>query len=176
MKQQEKSLELLRNISIHLKAARDLALSKSFISDSSYDIKGSPFKNSKSGIPGILWKSTGKQSHNDLPKHRKHSPREAAFFPFWSEKLYFSDKNQLSYSDSTMRSRLSVMARANSGRIVPRSGKRVAVVCKNSVSSYRRHLIGFLHRSSHLSLSSELSANASYYLIGQMYFFRCTVI
>ncbi|WKX96889.1 hypothetical protein Q1695_012940 [Nippostrongylus brasiliensis] len=30
----------------------------------------------------------------------------------------------------------------------------------------RRHLIGFLHRTSHLSLTSELSGNASFYLIG----------
>lgn len=33
-------------------------------------------------------------------------------------------------------------------------------------ASPRRHLIGFLHRTSHLSLTSELSANASFYLIG----------
>ncbi|EYC22739.1 hypothetical protein Y032_0016g2921 [Ancylostoma ceylanicum] len=40
---------------------------------------------------------------------------------------------------------------------------------KNDVApdaSPRRHLIGFLHRTSHLSLTSELSANASFYLIG----------
>nr|pir hypothetical protein C34F11.9b - Caenorhabditis elegans [Caenorhabditis elegans] len=33
-------------------------------------------------------------------------------------------------------------------------------------ASPRRHLIGFLHRTSHLSLTSELSADASFYLIG----------
>uniref|UniRef100_A0A8R1DX17 PDZ domain-containing protein n=3 Tax=Caenorhabditis japonica TaxID=281687 RepID=A0A8R1DX17_CAEJA len=33
-------------------------------------------------------------------------------------------------------------------------------------ASPRRHLIGFLHRTSHLSLTSELSGNASFYLIG----------
>lgn len=41
---------------------------------------------------------------------------------------------------------------------------------KNDVApdaSPRRHLIGFLHRTSHLSLTSELSANASFYLIGE---------
>ncbi|KAK0395779.1 hypothetical protein QR680_001423 [Steinernema hermaphroditum] len=34
-------------------------------------------------------------------------------------------------------------------------------------ASPRRHLIGFLHRTSHLSLTSELSADASFYLIGK---------
>ena len=34
-------------------------------------------------------------------------------------------------------------------------------------ASPRRHLIGFLHRTSHLSLTSELSGDASFYLIGQ---------
>ncbi|KAE9420804.1 hypothetical protein Angca_003968, partial [Angiostrongylus cantonensis] len=34
-------------------------------------------------------------------------------------------------------------------------------------ASPRRHLIGFLHRTSHLSLTSELSGNASFYLIGK---------
>ncbi|CAI2334191.1 unnamed protein product [Caenorhabditis sp. 36 PRJEB53466] len=33
-------------------------------------------------------------------------------------------------------------------------------------ASPRRHLIGFLHRTSHLSLTSELSGDASFYLIG----------
>lgn len=35
-----------------------------------------------------------------------------------------------------------------------------------SRTSPRRHLIGFLHRTSHLSLTSELSGDASFYLIG----------
>ncbi|CAD6194038.1 unnamed protein product [Caenorhabditis auriculariae] len=34
-------------------------------------------------------------------------------------------------------------------------------------ASPRRHLIGFLHRTSHLSLTSEMSGNASFYLIGE---------
>ncbi|VDD88344.1 unnamed protein product [Enterobius vermicularis] len=40
--------------------------------------------------------------------------------------------------------------------------------CKDAApdASPRRHLIGFLHRTSHLSLTSELSADASFYLIG----------
>lgn len=42
-------------------------------------------------------------------------------------------------------------------------GKKVAA----PDASPRRHLIGFLHRTSHLSLTSELSANASFYLIGK---------
>lgn len=37
-------------------------------------------------------------------------------------------------------------------------------------ASPRRHLIGFLHRTSHLSLTSELSGNASFYLIGKCAF------
>ncbi|ETN77390.1 hypothetical protein NECAME_11089 [Necator americanus] len=40
-------------------------------------------------------------------------------------------------------------------------------------ASPRRHLIGFLHRTSHLSLTSELSANASFYLIGEYFIFFC---
>jgi len=34
-------------------------------------------------------------------------------------------------------------------------------------ATQRRHLIGFLHRTSHLSLTSELSGDASFYLIGK---------
>lgn len=36
-------------------------------------------------------------------------------------------------------------------------------------STSRRRLIGFLHRTSHLSLTSELSADASFYLIGKIF-------
>ncbi|VDN22528.1 unnamed protein product, partial [Gongylonema pulchrum] len=101
------------------------------------------------------------EDFGDFSKNRESA--QIAFCSFLRRKTHFAQRNPLRIEGP--KTGLSALALTNSK--VPQRRDGVTVLYQSSFSSYRhRHLIGFSRRSSHLSLSSELSSNASYYLIG----------